>query len=101
MQLIKITNIRNEVVAFIDRKAQELSKISDRKFSRNAYINLILEKQLRDDLGLDDMLHDMDSKMNMLDEKLDLLTEVIKEDKETTNRLIGLIVHGDGVGDDI
>ena len=94
MKTIKVSSIKDEVVAFIDRKAQELSKISGRSISRNEYINLILEKQLRDDLALDDQL-------DLINEKLDLLTEVIREDKEVTNRLIGLIVYGDDVGDDI
>ena len=94
MKTIKVSSIKDEVVAFIDRKAQELSKISRRSISRNEYINLILEKQLRDDLALDDQL-------DFINEKLDLLTEVIREDKEVTNRLIGLIVYGDDVGDDI
>lgn len=94
MKTIKVSSIKDEVVAFIDRKAQELSKISGRKITRNEYINLILEKQLRDDLALDDQL-------DLINEKLDLLTEVIREDKEVTNRLIGLIVYGDDVGDDI
>ena len=99
MQSIKVTNVKDEVVAFLDRKAQELSKISGRKISRNAYINLVLEKQLRDDLGLDDMLHDMDDKMDMLDEKFDLLTIIIGENKQANDLLISLIVHGEDVSE--
>jgi len=94
MKSIFIRGIEDEVVAFIDRKAEELSKISGRKYTRNAYINLILKKELRDDLSLAD-----DDKHDIINAKLDLLTEVIREDKEVTERLINLIVHG-GTGDD-
>jgi len=94
MKTIRVSNLRDEVVTFLDRQATELSKISGRKITRNEYINLILEKQLRDDLALDDQL-------DLINEKLDLLTEVICEDKEVTNRLIGLIVHGDDVNEEL
>jgi len=90
MKTIKVSNLRDEVVTFLDRQASELSKISGRKVTRNEYVNLVLEKQLRDDLVLDDSL-------DLINEKLDLLTEVIRNDKTATNRLIGLIVHGDDV----
>jgi len=94
MKTIKVSNVKEEVVAFLDRKASELSKISQRKITRNEYINLMLEKQLRDDLALDDSL-------DLINEKLDLLTEVIRDDKAVTNRLIGLIVHGDDVNEEM
>jgi len=94
MKTIKVSNVKEEVVAFLDRKASELSKISQRKITRNEYINLMLEKQLRDNLTLDDSL-------DLINEKLDLLTEVIRDDKAVTNRLIGLIVHGDDVNEEM
>ena len=94
MENIFIRNIKEEVIAFLDRQASELSAIARRKITRNEYINLILEKQLRDDLALDDRL-------DLINEKLDLLTEVIRDDKEVTNRLIGLIVHGDDVSEEV
>ena len=94
MKTIKVSNVKEEVVAFLDRKASELSKISQRKITRNEYINLMLEKQLRDDLALDDSL-------DLINEKLDLLTEAIHDDKKTNNRLIGLIVHGDDVNEEV
>jgi len=99
MKAIKVTGVKDEVVAFIDRKAAELTKSSGKPFSRNVYINLILQKQLRDNLGLDDMLHNLECKMNMLNEKFDLLTEIIGEEKQTNDRLIRLIVHGDDIGE--
>ena len=94
MKTIKVSNVKEEVVAFLDRQASELSKISQRKITRNEYIGLILEKQLRDNLILDDSLE-------LINEKLDLLTEVIRDDKAVTNRLIGLIVHGDDVNEEM
>ena len=94
MKTIKVSNVRDEVVTYLDRQASELSKISGRKVTRNEYIGLILEKQLRDNLILDDSL-------DLINEKLDLLTEVIRDDKAVTNRLIGLIVHGDDVNEEM
>ena len=94
MKTIKVSNIKDEVVTYLDRQASELSKISGRKVTRNEYVNLVLEKQLRDDLVLDDSL-------DLINEKLDLLTEVIRDDKAVTNRLIGLIVHGDDVNEEM
>jgi len=94
MKAIKVSNLRDEVVTFLDRQARELSKISRRKITRNEYIGFVLEKQLRDDLALDDYL-------DLINEKLDLLTEAIRDDKEVTNRLIGLIVHGDDVSEEV
>ena len=94
MKTIKVSNLRDEVVTYLDRQASELSKISGRKVTRNEYVSLVLEKQLRDDLVLDDSL-------DLINEKLDLLTEVIRDDKAVTNRLIGLIVHGDDVNEEM
>jgi len=94
MKTIKVSNLRDEVITFLDRKTSELSDIAGRKITRNEYIGFVLEKQLRDDLALDDYL-------DLINEKLDLLTEVITEDKEATNRLIGLIVHGDDVNEEV
>jgi len=94
MKTIKVSNIKDEVVTYLDRQASELSKISGRKVTRNEYIGLVLEKQHRDDLVLDDSL-------DLMNEKLDLLTEVIRNDKTATNRLIGLIVHGDDVNEEM
>jgi len=94
MKTIRVSNLRDEVITFLDRKASELSDIAGRKITRNEYIALVLEKQLRDDLALDDRL-------DLINEKLDLLTEVIHDDKEVTNRLIGLIVHGDDVNEEV
>ena len=94
MKTIKVSNVRDEVVTYLDRQASELSKISQRKITRNEYIGLILEKQLRDNLILDDSLE-------LINEKLDLLTEVIRDDKAVTNRLIGLIVYGDDVNEEM
>jgi len=94
MKTIKVSNLRDEVVAFLDRQASELSKISERKITRNEYIGLILEKQLRDDLTLDDSL-------DLINEKINLLTEVIRDDKAVTNRLIALIVHGDDLNEEM
>ena len=94
MKTIKVSNVKEEVVAFLDRKASELSRISQRKITRNEYINLMLEKQLRDDIALTDSL-------DLINEKLDLLTEVIHDEKKINNRLIGLIVHGDDVNGEV
>jgi len=94
MKTIKVSNLRDEVVTYLDRQASELSKISGRKVTRNEYVSLVLEKQLRDDLVLDDSL-------DLINEKLDLLTEVIRDDKAVTNRLIGLIVHGDDINEEM
>jgi len=94
MKTIKVSNLKDEIVTYLDRQASELSKISGRKVTRNEYIGLVLEKQLRDDLVLDDSL-------DLINEKLDLLTEVIRDDKAVTNRLIGLIVHGDDVNEEM
>ena len=47
---------------------------------------------LRDDLALDDRL-------DLINEKLDLLTDIIRDEKQATNRLIGLIVHGDDISE--
>jgi len=90
MENIFIRSVKNEVVAFIDRKADELSKISKRKITRNEYINLILEKQLRDDLSLDDRL-------DRIDLRVDKLVDAINEEKKSTDTLISLIVYGDDV----
>lgn len=88
MKTIKVSRVKDEVIAFLDHKANELSKISKRNISRNAYVNLILEKQLRDDLSLDD-------KYDEINMRIDLLIEVLKENKQETERLISLIVYGD------
>ena len=94
MKSIYIRNVRDEVISFVDRQASELSKISGRNITRNAYINLILEQQLRDDLSV------IEDKYAILNEKFDLLTEVITEEKQSTKRLIGLIVHGGDIGEE-
>jgi len=93
MENIFIRNVKNEVVAFIDRKASELSTTSKRKVTRNEYINLILEKQLRDDLSLDDRLDDINTTMNKL-------VDAINEEKKSTDQLIGLMFYGEDANEE-
>lgn len=92
MKNIFIRSVRDEVISFFDRKAKDLSKVAGRKVTRNEYIGLVLEKHLRDDLALDDRL-------DCIDEKIDLLVEVITEEREANNRIIGLVVHGDDISE--
>ena len=91
MENIFVRSVKEEVISFIDRKANELSKISGRKITRNYYINLILEHQLRDDLSVND------DKIGHMNAKLDELIKLMMEYADSNNRLIGLIVHGDDI----
>jgi len=85
---IFIRNVKNEVVVFCDRKAEELSNVYKRKITRNEYINLILEKQMRDGLSISDEL------IENINEKIDQLINVAEEYTKTNNRLINLVVSG-------
>lgn len=52
---------RPEVVTFLDRKAAELSKGTNKKISRNKLINMILENEMKKDLSINrelDMVKD-------------------------------------------
>ena len=98
MTTIKISNLKDEVVTFLDRKAEELSKISNRKITRNEYVNLILEKTLRDELFYDESNDDANF-LSMLNTKFDLLKEAIIDDKDKTEELIHLIIFGDTGGE--
>lgn len=75
-------------VAYLDRLAAQQTKIANKNVSRNTIITLMIKKFMRDDLSIND------DKYDIINAKLDLLTEVITEDKEKTQRLIDMIVHG-------
>jgi len=89
MKNIFIRNVKDEIITFIDRKANELSTTSKRRITRNEYIHLILEKQLRDDLSVDE------NKYNIINTKIDLLVTAIDEDKKATSQLIELMTGAD------
>ena len=75
-------------VAYLDRLAAQQTKIANKTVSRNTIVKLMIKKFMRDDLSVGE------DKYDIINTKLDLLTEVITEDKEKTERLINLIVHG-------
>jgi len=88
MKPIKVSGLTKVEVAYLDQLAMEQTNIAKRSISRNNIVKQMVRKFMRDDLSIND------DKYDILNAKFDLLTEVITEGNEKTQRLINLIVHG-------
>ena len=88
MKPIKVSGLTKVEVAYLDQLAMEQTKIAGRNVSRNNIVKQMVRKFMRDDLSIHD------DKYDILNAKFDLLTEVITEGNEKTQRLINMIVHG-------
>ena len=83
-----LRGFEDEELAYFTRKARELSKIKGSLVTVNKYMKMALKKYMRDDLSIHD------DKINMMNEKLDELTNVISEYVDTNNKIIALCIDG-------